>query len=39
MNLGEFTLLGTIQYKQTLPLKDHEVVIPTSFSIRWHHNA
>jgi hypothetical protein len=27
MNLGEFTLLGTIQYKQTLPLKDHEVVI------------
>jgi peptidoglycan/xylan/chitin deacetylase (PgdA/CDA1 family) len=24
---GEFTLLGTIQYKQTLPLKDHEVVI------------
>jgi len=27
MNPGEFTLLGTIQYKQTLPLKDHEVVI------------
>jgi peptidoglycan/xylan/chitin deacetylase (PgdA/CDA1 family) len=26
-NPGEFTLLGTIQYKQTLPLKDHEVVI------------
>ena len=24
---GEFTLLGTIQYKQTLPLKDHEVVL------------
>jgi len=24
---GDFTLLGTIQYKQTLPLKDHEVVI------------
>jgi len=27
MNPGEFTLLGTIQYKQTLPLKDNEVVI------------
>jgi hypothetical protein len=27
MNPGEFTLLGTIQYKQTLPLQDHEVVI------------
>ena len=27
INPGEFTLLGTIQYKQTLPLKDHEVVI------------
>ena len=24
---GEFSLLGTIQYKQTLPLKDHEVVL------------
>jgi peptidoglycan/xylan/chitin deacetylase (PgdA/CDA1 family) len=24
---GEFNLLGTIQYKQTLPLKDHEVVL------------
>lgn len=27
VNPGDFTLLGTIQYKQTLPLKDHEVVI------------
>ncbi len=27
VNPGEFTLLGTIQYKQTLPLNDHEVVI------------
>src|SRR5215471_7777911 len=27
INPGEFTLLGTIQYKQTLPLKDREVVI------------
>src|SRR5262245_22026648 len=27
INPGEFTLLGTLQYKQTLPLKDHEVVI------------
>src|SRR5215831_17801073 len=27
INPGEFTLLGTIQYKETLPLKDHEVVI------------
>jgi peptidoglycan-N-acetylglucosamine deacetylase len=27
MNPDEFTLLGTIQYKHTLPLKDHEVVI------------
>ena len=27
INPGEFTLLGTIQYKQTLPLKNHEVVI------------
>ena len=27
INPGEFTLLGTIQYKRTLPLKDHEVVI------------
>src|SRR6516164_9556631 len=27
INPGEFTLLGTIQYKQTLPLKGHEVVI------------
>src|SRR5215831_16537298 len=27
INPSEFTLLGTIQYKQTLPLKDHEVVI------------
>src|SRR5499426_210840 len=27
INPGEFTLLGTIQYKQTLPLKDHEVVL------------
>src|SRR5262249_43906931 len=27
INRGEFTLLGTIQYKQTLPLKDHEVVL------------
>src|SRR5262249_56138237 len=27
VNPGEFTLLGTIQYEQTLPLKDHEVVI------------
>jgi peptidoglycan-N-acetylglucosamine deacetylase len=27
INPGEFTLLGTMQYKQTLPLKDHEVVI------------
>ena len=24
---GEFNLLGTIQYKQTLPLKDHEIVL------------
>ena len=24
---GEFNLIGTIQYKQTLPLKDHEVVL------------
>ena len=24
---GEFQLLGTINYKQTLPLKDHEVVL------------
>ena len=24
---GEFSLLGTIQYKQTLPLNDHEVVL------------
>jgi peptidoglycan/xylan/chitin deacetylase (PgdA/CDA1 family) len=27
INSGEFTLLGTMQYEQTLPLKDHEVVI------------
>src|SRR5215813_9310468 len=27
INPSEFTLLGTIQYKETLPLKDHEVVI------------
>jgi peptidoglycan/xylan/chitin deacetylase (PgdA/CDA1 family) len=27
INPGEFSLLGTMQYKQTLPLKDHEVVI------------
>jgi peptidoglycan/xylan/chitin deacetylase (PgdA/CDA1 family) len=27
INPGEFTLLGTMQYKHTLPLKDHEVVI------------
>src|SRR5215510_6417846 len=27
INPTEFTLLGTIQYKETLPLKDHEVVI------------
>ena len=27
INPGEFTLLGTMQYEQTLPLKDHEVVI------------
>ncbi len=27
VNPGEFTLLGTVQYKQTLPLNDHEVVI------------
>jgi peptidoglycan/xylan/chitin deacetylase (PgdA/CDA1 family) len=27
INPGEFTLLGTIQYKQTLPLNDHEVVL------------
>jgi hypothetical protein len=49
INPSEFTLLGTIQYEQTLPLKDHEVVIttttarcrpiPTSFSIRWRRNA
>ena len=27
INPGEFTLLGGIQYKQTLPLNDHEVVL------------
>ncbi len=27
VNPGEFTRLGTVQYKQTLPLKDHEVVL------------
>src|SRR5262249_19347473 len=27
INPGEFSLLGTMQYEQTLPLKDHEVVI------------
>jgi peptidoglycan/xylan/chitin deacetylase (PgdA/CDA1 family) len=27
INPGEFTRLGAIQYKQTLPLKDHEVVL------------
>ena len=27
INPGEFTLLGSIQYEQTLPLKDHEVVL------------
>ena len=27
INPGEFTRLGTVQYKQTLPLKDHEVVL------------
>jgi len=27
INPGEFTLLGSFQYKQTLPLKDHEVVL------------
>ncbi|HVI15001.1 MAG TPA: polysaccharide deacetylase family protein [Pseudolabrys sp.] len=27
INPGEFSLLGTMQYKQTLPLKDHEVVL------------
>jgi peptidoglycan-N-acetylglucosamine deacetylase len=27
INSGEFTLLGTMQYEQTLPLKDHEVVL------------
>jgi peptidoglycan-N-acetylglucosamine deacetylase len=27
INPGEFTLLGTMQYEQTLPLKDHEVVL------------
>jgi peptidoglycan-N-acetylglucosamine deacetylase len=27
INPGEFTLLGTMQYQQTLPLGDREVVI------------
>jgi len=27
INPDEFSLLGTMQYKQTLPLKDHEVVL------------
>ncbi|MGA9084685.1 MAG: polysaccharide deacetylase family protein, partial [Pseudolabrys sp.] len=27
INPGEFTRLGIVQYKQTLPLKDHEVVL------------
>src|SRR5262245_32626714 len=27
INPGEFSLLGTMQYKQTLPLEDHEVVL------------
>src|SRR4029450_12440293 len=27
INPGAFSLLGTMQYEQTLPLKDHEVVI------------
>ena len=27
INPGEFIRLGTLQYKQTLPLKDHEVVL------------
>jgi peptidoglycan/xylan/chitin deacetylase (PgdA/CDA1 family) len=27
INDGEFVRLGTLQYKQTLPLKDHEVVL------------
>src|SRR5215510_2435445 len=27
INPSEFTLLGTMQYKQTLPLEDHEVVL------------
>jgi hypothetical protein len=49
INPGEFTLLGTMQYEQTLPLGDREVVITfddgpllpysTSFSIRWRRNA
>jgi peptidoglycan/xylan/chitin deacetylase (PgdA/CDA1 family) len=27
INPGEFSLLGTMQHKQTLPLEDREVVI------------
>src|SRR5215475_16131910 len=27
INPGEFIRLGTLQYNQTLPLKDHEVVL------------
>ena len=40
INPGEFTLLGTMQYEQTLPLKDHEVAVsythltlPTIYSV------
>ena len=45
----EFTRIGSMQYKQSLPLADHEVVITfdaarcrptaTSFSTRWPRNA
>jgi peptidoglycan/xylan/chitin deacetylase (PgdA/CDA1 family) len=49
INPGEYTLLGTIQYKQKLPLNDHEVVLtfddgpipptPTACSTRWRRSA
>jgi hypothetical protein len=46
---SDFRRIGSMQYAQTLPLKDHEVVItsttgryrpiPTLFSTRWLPNA
>jgi peptidoglycan-N-acetylglucosamine deacetylase len=46
---SKFSQVGSMQYKQTLPLNDHDLVItfddgrchpiPTPFSISWRRNA